>query len=719
MSVLEGGNDHRNVFPVKNPYGRELKETFSLKLEDAQDIAVNSSGSLAYIAGSRKLYIFDITAPDNPVTVSVLEGLGAGRQIEIDEESGTAYITARADGLYICDISDPKSPALLCHYDTVELATGVCFSAGYCFVACRHLGVEIIDVSYPRRPIHAASVLAGEAQSVFVEGIYMYVGAWMNRQVMIFDISDPCNPALVSVCPLDGFGDGVYVKDNICYAATGHHSTRLINRKKFFEYDFVTAEMLNEGYGGGHGLEIFDVTDRKNPVFLSRIKAPPLFMGGTDTWDVTVAGRYAFLSDAWNGLFVINVVDLKNPHFEGYKRLGLFNQTRYLRQPSVQQLCNPVNGLAVIKDRIMAVSAFGGGLHVIEADGMATLPEKISQSDDLAETAGKRASQNMAWIDKPFIRTKQYVGNVVFRSAGQVHSVLFHDNKIIAAAGGDGLYVLDQDSGNAAHDDLYNVVAHIPTAGFAMDLKTDGRYFYLAEGTEGLSIWIYENNSMKLVSGCRPGDRYEKSARQVIVYKDAGIAGLHLGSGSAAFINISDPLKPEVISVFTGHGMMYYKTMCEGTLKGRYAAVAPLSQFTYWYDLRDGLARVPGFQRDLCPVEEGIALDGDRYLTVYRGKYYILDDIMAPKPNESEMITVYKDGEELYINGWPRIIGNRLFLINRMSGLITEIDISDVRKPVYLDSFVLPENPENVLSDGSSLWIPFGHGGLLKLDPVG
>ncbi|MDD5604291.1 MAG: hypothetical protein PHG48_09515, partial [Eubacteriales bacterium] len=340
MSVLEGGFDHTKVFITKNPYGPVLEESALLKLDQAQDIAVNRKGDKAYVAGGKKLYILDVGNPDDPKIISVLEGLGAGRQIAIDEENGIACVTARADGLYICGISDPHKPVLLCHYDTVELATAVFLSGGYCFVGCRHLGIEIIDVKNPSDPLHVCSVLAGETQSIYVEGRYMYAGAWMNRQIMIFDISDPAKPVHISSCMLDGFADGHFIRGGILYAATGHHSTRLVNRKKFQEYDFVTADMLNEGYGGGHGLEIFDIRDRKNPVFLSRIKTPPLFMGGTDTWDVVVSGDHAFLSDTWNGLFVINVKDPMKPFFEGYRRLGVYNQTKYLRQPSVQQLCN-------------------------------------------------------------------------------------------------------------------------------------------------------------------------------------------------------------------------------------------------------------------------------------------------------------------------------------------------------------------------------------------
>lgn len=38
---------------------------------------------------------------------------------------GVAYVTARASGVYIIDVHDPRKPEMLCHCDCIELATGV------------------------------------------------------------------------------------------------------------------------------------------------------------------------------------------------------------------------------------------------------------------------------------------------------------------------------------------------------------------------------------------------------------------------------------------------------------------------------------------------------------------------------------------------------------------------------------------------------------------
>ena len=77
-----------------------------------------------------------------------------------------AYVTARQDGLWLVDVSAPARPALISHYDTVEMATGIWVSGGFGLLATRCYGVEIVDVSDPRHVRHVSTLKTGEAQFV-------------------------------------------------------------------------------------------------------------------------------------------------------------------------------------------------------------------------------------------------------------------------------------------------------------------------------------------------------------------------------------------------------------------------------------------------------------------------------------------------------------------------------------------------------------------------
>lgn len=685
MSILEGGVDYKQVYPISNPYGAVLQECAFLELAGARDVAVNESGDTAYIAGRNILYTVDVSRPRQPAVIGQVSGIRQGRQIEVQQ--GIAVITSRDEGLFICDVRDPRNPRILSHYDTIELAVGVWISGNLCFVTGRHYGVEIIDITDAEHPVHVSNILAGEAQSVFVDGSTMYAGVWMQREVHAIDISNPAVPRLLSKYALDGFGDGVFVKDGICYAATGHHAGRLTNRLKYANYDFVTEEMLHDGFGGGHGLEIFDVSDPRNPVFLSRIKTPPLFAKVCDFWDVTVSGDYAFVADTSNGVFVVNVANPREPFFEGYRRLDLYQGGPYWHEPSVQQLCDPVEGIAVIRNHVLAVSA-KSGLHVLVAPETTDVPRypvpvrlEICRPEPSPQT--------------------------FFHTDGQIHGLDFVGDIPLVAAGDQGLYMLDSDNG-------FSVVDHVQTEGPAIDVKTSGRYIYLAEGIGGFSIWQLDSDKLRPVSRFKLDSSFA-SLRQVVLLEGTGLVALHVGAGGVVFVDISSPDAPVCKGVFPGGVAMYYKSIVDGLLNQRYVAVTPLLGGITWFDVSDPIKRVHDRGADecrICPIEEGIAIGKNGIFTILRGQYSYSQGI-DPIPLEEKLIPLSDPfGEQIYLSGKPVLLGDTLCLLNRQNGLVTMLDVSVPEKPVVTKILTLEGNPERILCHKESYWVCCGHGGL-------
>jgi hypothetical protein len=697
MSTLEGGRDHSQVYPVANPFGPRLRERARLPLEGATDVAVDATGRTAYVVGRGALTVVDVARPGRPAVVAQLQGIGQGRQIEVLE--GIAAVTARPDGLFICDVNDREHPRLLCHYDTVELATGVCLSAQLGMIACRHMGVEIVDLSDPAHPAHVSNVLAGEAQSIFVDGNIMYVGAWMQREVQIFDIANAAAPQRLGTCLLDGFADGLYVKDGRCYAATGHHARGLLNRRKYLNYDFVTEAMLRDGYGGGHGLEIYDVSDPARPRLLSRLKTPPLFMSGNDMWDVVVSGPHAFLSDTYNGVFVVNVAQPQGCYFAGYRRLDPLEETAYRHEPSIQQLCEPVTGIALINDHLLAVSP-SSGLHVLEAPSGTTTP---------APPRAASARAGAAPASSPTAASPE----VVFTAAGQVHSLAPVDDRLVVAAGSAGLYVL-------AGEGAPNVVAHTPTGGPALDLKTDGRLIYVAEGRAGVSIWELTSAGLSEVSRCH--DFSEGACRQVVLLGRTGLAAVQLGVGHVALLDVSTASEPRCRDVQPVGGNLYYKSIVEGLFADRYFAVVPLAPGIVWYDIADPtrLSRAAvSIEQQLCPIEEGAALGQDGVFTIFRGRYAYSRGV-GDIPGERGALTLWdeQDGaprREVYLSGRPTLIDEMLCLLNRQTGQLTLLDVADPDHPRVARQRPLAGHPEQILRHKDAYWVSCGHAGLQRV----
>lgn len=120
----------------------------------------------------------------------------------------------------------------------------------------------------------------------------------------VFDARDMADVKVVSRPKMDGYGDGIDLGGNLLFASTGHHS-------------IVSGKTKAERFGNGHGLEIFDISDISNPRKISSVKFPKFYYIGNDFWTPRCSGNTVFAADTFNGLFAVDISDLKNPRIAG------------------------------------------------------------------------------------------------------------------------------------------------------------------------------------------------------------------------------------------------------------------------------------------------------------------------------------------------------------------------------------------------------------------
>ncbi len=275
---------------------RPLDRVESLGMGPAMDVQYYRGKVYAIGEGSLRWYDTRVAASETAVQRTV-NGLGHVRQLCVQDD--IAYVTVREDGLFVVDVVRQQ---VLAHYDTIELATGIAVAGNVAFVACRTAGVELVDVSQPQSPRHLSTIRTGEAQSLCVQGSVLYAGVWGAGELVICDVADCYAPTVLARAKLKGYGDGVAVRGDYAFVATGHH-------RKGQE----AARPEDPGYGQGHGLEILDVSDPGHPVAVSRVEFPQLYRLGMDMWDVRVAGDRAYVADTYNGVFVVDISQLQAP----------------------------------------------------------------------------------------------------------------------------------------------------------------------------------------------------------------------------------------------------------------------------------------------------------------------------------------------------------------------------------------------------------------------
>ncbi len=644
-------------------FGPEIPIIADAGIGPTQDVIVE--GNLAYTIGASQLKILDITDPKSPVELGRVGKLGSVRQITVRD--GIAYVTARQDGLFIIDAIDPRTPKVIKHYDTIEFATGIALAGDVLLVACRHYGVELVDVSDPSNPKHLSIVRTGEAQSVTARDHYAYVGVWAAAEVVTVDIKDPWKPKIISQAKLQGYGDGVSVSGDYLYASTGHH---LKNEPRKTPDD--------PGFGAGHGLEIFDLTDPAKPTWISRSEFPKLYEIGNDTWRVYADGTTLYAADTYNGVFILDATNPESPRFLGHHQLLQGKNGRPF---------GFVGGLAVVDQHVL-VAGGDTDLHVLD------VPYARAYQAD----AGTPPLIGPIPLDAPRSDYRLY------RPGQQVYGVDFlEDDRAIVACGEGGAHVV------RLWPQL-STLSVFETEGFATDVAVNGDLVFISQSAGGLSICRITPGSNQL----EQIGHYEAppdAVRQVEAPGDGRYVMIQVGAGQFHILDVQDPTQPKVVLKDNRHGLLYGDQMMRGLVDDQYTTVFWHVSGTHWYDLK---ADPPAFTGDIFPARlgspNGQVAFGSQSLVTTRGGYVLLDR-KESRPVEEVGIIQYVPGSPHM--GVPNIDGDLLYCARRAYGEVTVTDISDPKNPKLVERFTTPGNPCRPLIRNGCLIIPDGYHGLI------
>lgn len=624
-------------------------------------MAAEVVGNRLYAIGQGNLYVLDITQPETPRLLGKLSGLGTTRQITVRDD--LAYITARQDGLWIVDISDSARPVLVSHYDSVEMATGIWVSGKLAYIAERCYGIETVDISNPRKVRHVSMLKTPEAQSCWSRDNLLYIGDWSSRQLMIGDMTNPREPVILGAGPLDGYGDGGCLRGKYCYAATGHH-----NRDRNTE----------EGFGKGHGLEIWDVSDPRAPAFVSRVKFPPFYSISIDTWAASVAGDYCFAADTHNGVFVIKVDDPAKPAIVAHAQLPV---------PPGRELADPVGGIA-LGDGVIYAAGVYSGLYVVSAPGMASPVVREADTPPVLPAATDSKQDNTDFL--------------AYRPDGQVHSATLQGDLAWLACGSAGIQTVRL-------GDRLELVASHPTKEEACFVSCLGNRLFSAEGLGGMGIYDI-GQDLRLTEIGRlniPG----KGVKQVVVPEPGRYALVHCGGAEVLVVDLTSPDNPKVVFNDRQVGLFYGDQLVDKLCGGRYLVAYWQRSGPAWYDVSGDKPVHGGNTPDDKNYSwtDGICAFRDSLLVVNRGKYYLPD--VNEKRSMSSLPAYGVDG--LRIHGRPEVDGNLLAVSSRHERTVQVLDIEDVTKPRLLREYSLTGNPGACSFWKGRLVIPAAYQGLL------
>lgn len=308
------------------------------------------------------------------------------------------------------------------------------------------------DLSYSQTTLVPIGHISngGNAYRVATSGNYAYLANY-DDGLRIYDVSNPVNPVNVGHINDGGHALNVTVSGNFVFLANG-----------------------------SDGFRIYNVSDPTHPVSIGHSATN---FGGT-AWAVAVSGNFAYLANGTDGLRVYDVSNPTNPVNVGHSTINFSGE---------------VLGVAVM-GHFAYVANSGDGMRVFDISNPANLIDvgygSIYGGDALSVTL----AGNLALLANSYDGLRVYdisnptnpIGIGHFTGEGNTLGISVMNNYVYLANFVGGLQICDVSDpfnpvqAGQAKDGNYSIGG----TGFANGVATTGSYSFLANGSDGLRIYL-------------------------------------------------------------------------------------------------------------------------------------------------------------------------------------------------------------------------------------
>lgn len=241
--------------------------------------SIEVAGNTVYSADlTGSFEILDVENPAVPVVIGSFDKVGGGSALNMDLASGLTVLSYELTGLSILDISDPTTPTEIGTYASLDGYDSIRIRGERVYAASRATGnVVVFDLSNPTSPFPTATIPAGGATQLQIEGNLLYVGGQTGHELRIYDLS-PATPVLLSTFDHP--------------ASNGVVGVEVVGSRVFL------------GDVSGNLLTV-DASDPNDPVLEAFTPLAGTLSGGTDGRGLAVAGRHVFAALGNSGLQIL------------------------------------------------------------------------------------------------------------------------------------------------------------------------------------------------------------------------------------------------------------------------------------------------------------------------------------------------------------------------------------------------------------------------------
>jgi len=554
----ECGNPMPGSVLTDSPWPEPLNMRFvgSWPFGEPYAVTVDTARALAFCGSGAGVMAIDIADPTSPTLRSdAIRCRELVRKLAYNHADSTLFLSAQGRTV-LWDVGNVESPSYLA---TLDIQSSDFVVAGtLCFV-CNDRDFVIYDVSDPSNPARLGSCSEAGARDMAVADSLVFLGAgWLLKVV---SVADPTQPTVVGVGNLRADVAGLVVEGSWVYSAgwdeRGRHGILCIDvsdpsepRLDYIEYCEHSYRIGNTGQLlvlPSHGPQVFDISSPGRPSYRGCCRAPVCELD-ICLWDSLMFAASVGWESYQHGLWAFEISDPSNPAV-------------------VSRYATPHKAGAVAKVGPFALLAGRrGGIRILDLSDMAN-PEEVNviTSDDesydvavegaLAYVADGNGGLRIFDISNPL--EPDEIGSLSL--TGTCRGVDLHDTLAFVATVGRGLYIVDV--ADPAHPEI---VANWDSTPYVRATEIQGHYAFLAAG-EGMHVLDISDPSAPRHVGQYEYESYD--GRDVAVrncYAWVAFCCSGCGAGGLGTLDISDPADPHPVDT------MYWHASDETDLQGDY-----------------------------------------------------------------------------------------------------------------------------------------------------
>ncbi len=646
-------------------------------------VACASDENYIYVALQNGKFLVCKQNTDETLTIlKEFEGIYDVRKMSFANDGRTLVVPARANGVYLFDVTNGENVNVISHIDTLEMASNALAEGNYLYICSRYFGVEIYDISTPQNPIFCSLARDGrENQFCTVNNGVLYVGVYNECIIKAYDVTNPYNPILLYNVTAPGKVYGIDNEGGYLYT-----TITLYNGKNKMENGVM------------NGFAVYKLMSDSAPELITVVRLDGRSSSEySDIYLIDARGDKLYLSHTYNGLYIYDITNPVMPERILNVRVPVYSYDSMFRTNTSSTAMYPFNRKYMMPDPIVDFSISDGEVYLA---GLRTGFYKFDYEDAYYEnrklTTTYAPDSSKLSVDK--INLDGYKTDV-YKTDGMVYAALKHNGKYYVASGSDGLHVLDQN---------LCLINKIPFEGFVKDIKIGGNRLYIAT-SDGVYVYSFENlyNYLAYFPYRQTSSIQITSNGEYLMVQGTKIAFCKVSE-------IDSALKIEKIHEETVLGL-YYRNLITNLVDDRYFGVAT-GYATLWFDTEsEQFEKLPlQFKTNILEVCGQTAYK-DKAIAVYSGGIVIYDPKDTTVDLKQSKIHKFSGHN---IAGKCTVVEDKLFVIREATGEVWIIDISNIEKPTLEVKITTKGSPDIITGSNSEILMPNKHEGLVRFTRI-